>query len=72
MQIPFPGSFTTSLSFCGEIAFNMSVTAESSPIKYDADSNTFLVETVDIGLQDSTIPITIDSYLVDYPFITGE
>ena len=72
MQIPFPQTFKSSLSFCGEIAYNLSVTAESSPIKYDADSNSFFVETDDIGLHDSTILVTIDSYLVDYPTISGD
>ena len=71
MQIIFPGNFTTSYSFCGEIGYKLSVTAETLPIKFDAGSNSFLVETIDISLGDSTILVTIDPYLVDYRTITG-
>ena len=72
MQIPFPQTFTPSITICGEIGFKLSVTAESSPISYSSELNSFLVDTDDKELQDSTILVTIDSYLVDYPSIIGE
>ena len=64
-------AFTSSLEICGDITKTV-VTGISDPVSYDALTDLLTIYSTDTSLADTSVLLTVDSHLTDYPDIVGD